>query len=236
MAISFQLAKKLCKLSFKFLIGILVVDIFWTLIRFLIAIIVYEDSSNVPYTYYSISNIVTNSFFIIGLGILIVGLFFISKFYLEISKITYVVLGLLFSVIMLRITFILNQFFLMFNPSNIIETATQIQDLLAYVFFIAAFIVFNFYQNKLKLHSLSKFGFSFVPYLFGFFGLIYPIINLMNLLESTYQSQPYILSFVHILTFFAVMLEIILFFDTMRRIDSFVDTTIKDNLDENKTE
>ncbi|RLI69692.1 MAG: hypothetical protein DRP02_10035, partial [Candidatus Gerdarchaeota archaeon] len=53
------------------------------------------------------------------------------------------------------------------------------------------------------------------------FALIYPITNILNLLEIDYLTKPVGFAFMHLFSYFAAILGIILFFDLLRRFDHF---------------
>ena len=80
------------------------------------------------------------------------------------------------------------------------------------------FITFDVFQNQ--LHNRAGIGYGKGPlvYLFGFFALIYPITSILNLAKIDY-TESVGLVFMHMFSYIATLLLIIVYFDMQRRFD-----------------
>jgi len=58
-----------------------------------------------------------------------------------------------------------------------------------------------------------------LPYLFGFFALVYPISNILNLANINYTASVALI-FMHMFSYIAAILQIIVYFDMLRRFDN----------------
>ncbi|NHJ49752.1 MAG: hypothetical protein FK733_18315 [Asgard group archaeon] len=238
MAINFNSAKNLCKLGIRIIIGLLVLDVLWTLIRYIFLKTIFSDT--LPVNFLEIDHIITNSVVIISLVLFVIGLAFITKHFFSLSKLSLITVISLSIVIVVRVLIIIFNIVTIINSSLISETVFEALDMTAYILFIVSYIILSLYQMQLKKHSVIGLGHSLLPYFFGFFGLVYPITNLLNILQVPYLTSPNLsklLTFIHMFSYFAVILEIIMFFDLLRRIDSLQETPIiEEQVEIQKTE
>jgi hypothetical protein len=223
---NFNSAKNLCKLGIKIMIGLLVFDVLWTLIRFIFLKTIFNNT--LPDNFLAIDHIVTNCIVIISLLLFVIGLIIITKHFFSLTKISLLPVITLAMVIFARLLLVIFNFVEIYNSGLISETIFDSFDLSAYVLYIVTFIGLNIYHMQLKKHEAIGLGHGLLPYLFGFFGLIYPITNLLNILQISYLTRTYLLTFLHMVSYFAVILEIILFFDLLRRIDSLHEEPIEE--------
>ena len=75
------------------------------------------------------------------------------------------------------------------------------------------------FQNQLRNRSGIGYGRGPLPYLFGFFALVYPISHILNLAGVNYIDSVALI-FMHIFSYIAAVLEIIVYFDLLRRFDN----------------
>ncbi|NHK32518.1 MAG: hypothetical protein FK730_14285 [Asgard group archaeon] len=219
MGIEFQSSKKLGKLGIRLLIGLLSIDVIWTLARYIVKKVVYNDL--VPDIFIPIDLIVTNVLFIICIGFLAIGVLFLSLHYKKISKLGLISASFLIVVLGIKIALIICQFIILINPptSATLEIFGQSFELSFGLFFILFFVIFNFFQKQLKDKTEMGFGQGIIPYLFAFFALIFPITNILNLVNFSLETLTATALSLHILSYFATIIEVIVLFDLMRRID-----------------
>lgn len=222
MGINFQSAKNLCKLGVRLLIGLLAIDVLWSLVRFILVKTAYNDQ--IPDIFIPIDLIITNVLFLICIGLLVAGSLFLGFHYSKTSKLASIYAYLLIVIIVIKLAFITCQFILLADNFNNIalERAIQILELTFNLIFISTFIIFNFFQKQLKEKEDLGFGHGIIPYLFTIFALIYPIINILNLSNISFSSQPAVNIVLHMFSYIAVIIEAILLFDMMRRFDALL--------------
>jgi len=219
MGISYRYAKYLSKLGTRLLIALLVFDTAWTIVRFIVIHITF--GGNPPAAFEPIEKIVTNCIYLTFIMILAVGLILLGFYYLRFSKFGVIAATLLVIQVGIKITYI---FFRISELASgitqvFLENLIQICDLSTTLLIIATFITFDVFQNQ--LHNRAGIGYSRgpLPYLFGFFALIYPISNILNLANINY-TESLALIFMHMFSYIATVLEIIVYFDMLRRFDN----------------
>jgi len=218
MGISYRYAKYLSKLGTRLLIVLLVLDTAWTLVRFIIIHTTY--GGNPPATFEPTEKIVTNLIYLIFIVILSIGMTLLGSYYLKFSKFGVVAASFLIIQVGLKITYVF------FRISELATGVTkeflinliQILDMSTALLLIATFISFDIFQNQLNNRAGIGFGRGPLPYLFGFFALIYPITNLLNLVGVNFTESVGLI-FMHMFSYIAAILEIIVFFDMQRRFD-----------------
>ncbi|MBN1329806.1 MAG: hypothetical protein JXA54_10060 [Candidatus Heimdallarchaeota archaeon] len=220
MGISYRYAKNIAKLGAKLLIALLVIDMAYALVRFIIFKTAF--SVDFPAAFLPIESIITNSIFTSFIGILAAGIMMFGIYYFRYSKLGIISAILLFFECGIKIAFISYQFTILFGnlDPNYIAFLSEIFELSASLLFIFTFIFFNIFWRQLKRKVNIGLGQGFVPYLFGFFALAYPLVNILNLTGNTFLnlSTP-IIAIIHTFSFIAAIFEIIMFFDLLRRID-----------------
>jgi len=221
MGISYKYAKKVAKAGTKLLIGLLVFDTAYTLIRYILYKVKYNNT--LPTEYLIIERIITNTIFTTFIGVLAAGMLMLGLYYFKVSKWGFIAAAILVVEIGIKIAFIFYQFSLLLIGTNqaFIEKITEIFQLSTTILFISTFILNDIFQRRLKKRVAIGYGKSMLPYIFGLFAVIYPIANILNLLAIDYLSKPVGFAFMHLFSYFAAILEIILFFDLLRRFDHF---------------
>ncbi|MCF2144129.1 MAG: hypothetical protein K9W42_10540 [Candidatus Heimdallarchaeota archaeon] len=221
MGVSYRYAKNVAKTGTKLLIGLLVFDTAYTLIRYILYKVKYHNI--LPEQYLIIERIITNTIFTVFIGVLAAGMLMLGLYYFKVSKWGFIVATILVVEIGIKIAFIFYQFSLLLIGTNqaFIEQITEIFQLSTALLFIFTFILNDFFQRKLKKRVAIGYGKSMLPYVYGLFALIYPITNILNLLEIDYLTKPVGFAFMHLFSYFAAILGIILFFDLLRRFDHF---------------
>jgi hypothetical protein len=226
MGLSFKYAKQLAKLGTKLMILLLVVDTAWSLIRF----IIFRTACGgiCPEQFITIDNLITNLLFTIFLTILVVGIVLLSVYYRNISRLGIPASILLLIEIGFKVTIIIFRFSQLLGDyygSNMMITI-NICEMVSSILFILSFIVFDLFQNQLKRNKEIGLGWSPIPYLFAAFALIYPINNILTIVNSSYEIlYPTLFAIFRTLAYIATIIEIILFFDLLRRFDNMTKMT-----------
>ncbi len=220
MGVSYKYAKNIAKLGARLLIGLLVLDMAYALIRFIIFNTVY--STEIPAAFLPIESIVTNCIFTSFIGILAAGIMMLGIYYFKYSKLGIISAILLIIECGIKIAFIFYQFTILFGnlDPDYVTFITEIFELSASLLFIFTFLFFNIFWRQLKRRINTGLGQGFIPYVFGFFALVFPLVNIFNLTGHTFSamSTP-VIAIMHTLSFAAAIFEIIMFFDILRRID-----------------
>jgi hypothetical protein len=219
MGVDFQTSKNLCKLGIRLLIGLLTIDVIWTLARYFVLKIAYNDQ--VPDIFIPIDLIISNVLFIISVGFLAAGVLFLSFDFNKISKLGLVSASFLIVTMGIKIAFVICQFILLINPLTepTIETVCQSFELSFGLIYISFFIILNLFQKQLKDKTEIGFGQGIIPYIFAIFALIFPISNILNLANFSLETLNATVISLHVFSYFATIIEVILLFDFMRRID-----------------
>jgi hypothetical protein len=218
MGISYRYAKNLSKLGTRLLIALLVIDTAWTLIRFIIIHTTFGGSP--PAAFEPTDKIVTNCIYLIFIVILAVGMTLLGFYYLKHSKFGVIAAVLLIIQVGLKIAYIF------FRISELGSEVTQeflgnliqILDMSTTLLLIAMFITFDVFQNQLHNRVGIGYGRGLLVYLFGFFALIYPITNILNLASINFTESVGLI-FMHLFSYVATILLIIVYFDMQRRFD-----------------
>ncbi|NHJ41302.1 MAG: hypothetical protein FK731_14820 [Asgard group archaeon] len=220
MGINFQSAKNLCKLGLRLLIGLLSIDVLWTLIRYVVIKTSFNDV--IPDIFVPIDLIITNVLFIICIVILAIGSLVLGSYYFKTSKLLSIYSCLLFIILGIKLMFIVCQFIVLTGnfDNTVLNYITQIFELAFNLIFISSFIIFNFFQKHLKEREKFGFGHGIIPYVYTTFALIYPIINILNLSDISFSELKAVNIVLHMLSYTAVIIEAILIFDMMRRFDA----------------
>ncbi|NPE08591.1 MAG: hypothetical protein GNW80_09955 [Asgard group archaeon] len=219
MGISYRYAKYLSKLGTRMLIALLVIDTAWTLIRFIVIHTTF--GGNPPATFEPIEKIVTNSIYLIFIVTLAVGMILLGFYYLRFSKFGVLAATLLVIQVGIKIAYIF--FRITELASGIMQeflyNLIQIFDLSTTLLIIVTFITFDIFQNQLRNRAGIGYGRGPLPYLFGFFALVYPISNILNLVNIDYTDSVALI-FMHMFSYIAAILQIIVYFDLLRRFDN----------------
>ncbi|HUT80952.1 MAG TPA: hypothetical protein VMZ29_07095 [Candidatus Bathyarchaeia archaeon] len=220
MGVSYRYAKNTAKLGAKLLIAILVIDMAYALVRFIIFKTAF--STDFPAVFLPIESIITNSIFTSFIGILAAGIMMLGIYYFKYSKLGIISAILLFIECGIKIAFIFYQFTILFGnlDPNYVAFLSEFFNLSASLLYIFTFIFFNIFWRQLKKKTNIGLGQGFIPYLFGFFAITYPIVNILNLTNHAFldMSTP-VIAIVQTLAFVAAIFEIIMFFDLLRRFD-----------------
>lgn len=219
MGISYRYAKYLSKLGTRMLIALLVLDTAWTLVRFIVIHTTF--GGNPPTTFEATEKIITNSIYLIFIMILAIGMILLGFYYLRFSKFGVIAAMLLVVQVGIKIAFI---FFRITGLANgitqeVLDNLIQIFNLSTSFLIIVTFIAFDVFQNQLHNRAGIGYGRGPFPYLFGFFALVYPISNILNLVNVNY-TESVALIFMHMFSYIAAILQIIVYFDMLRRFDN----------------
>ncbi|MGC9781505.1 MAG: hypothetical protein HZR80_19860 [Candidatus Heimdallarchaeota archaeon] len=220
MGISYRYAKHISKNGLRGLIALLVLDTSWSLIRFIIYHAAFDG--NPSNNFMTIDNIITNCLYTAFLGALAVGMFMLGIYYFKISKIGLIASIFLIGEVGVKTAYIFFRFTQLISQSYddpIILNLIQVFEMTTGFLLISTFVVFDFFQRQLKSRAGIGYGPGFLPYVFGIPALIYPITNILNLANVDYINTVAALPIMHMLSYVAAILEIILFFDLLRRFD-----------------
>ena len=219
MAISFIYAKRTAKLGTKLLIPLLVIDTAWSVLRFIVIHTTFNSS--IPETFVIIESIITNLLFTVFLCILTAGVLMLAIYYSKLSKFGIYATVLLLSFIGIKVAFIFFRFTQLIRDysSDYMTQAFHVFELITACLLILSFILFDIFQIQLKKHANIGYGHSPFPYIFAIFAVIYPIANILSLAGVDYISINAAFTIMRTLAFVASILEIILYFDLLRRFD-----------------
>ena len=215
----FIVSKRIAKTGTKLLIPLLVIDTAWSLIRMIIFHTAYNGE--IPETFAIIDNITTNLLFTSFLIVLTIGMFMLAIYYQKHSKIGIYSSTLLIAFIGIKAAFIFFRFTQLLGnfDKDYMQDTFHIFELVTALLLIAAFILYDIFQYQLKKNANIGYGRSPFPYLFGFFALFYPIANFLHLIGVEYQTNNAAYSVMRTFSYAASILEIILYFDLLRRFD-----------------
>jgi hypothetical protein len=219
MGIDFQTSKKLCKLGIRLIIGLITLDVIWTLARYFVKKIAYNDL--VPDIFIPIDLIITNVLFIICIGFLTTGVLFLSFNFNKISKLGLLSASFLIITAGIKIAFVISQFILLINSLTgpTIEIISQSFELSFNLIYISFFIILNLFQKQIKDKTEIGAGQGIIPYVFAIFASIFPISNILNLANISLETLNATVIALHVFSYFATIIEVIVLFDLMRRID-----------------
>ncbi|NHJ05478.1 MAG: hypothetical protein EAX90_11685 [Candidatus Heimdallarchaeota archaeon] len=219
MGVSFKYSKKVAKTGTRLLIGLLVIDTTWSLVRFIIFNTVFGGTA--PNDFVVIDSIITNILFTSFLGVLASGMLMLGIYYSKISKwglIASILLvgefGIKVAFIFFRFTQLIGSFYedYMFTTFNIFELATS-------TLLISSFILYDVFQRQLKSRAEIGYGKSPFPYIFGLFAIIYPITNILYIAGIDVTQIVNVFAIIRTLAYIATILEILVYFDLLRRFD-----------------
>ncbi|MHA1123452.1 MAG: hypothetical protein ACTSUW_00010 [Candidatus Heimdallarchaeota archaeon] len=219
MGISYRYAKYLSKLGTRMLIALLVIDTAWTLVRFIIIHTAF--GGNPPATFEATEKIVTNSIYLTFIVILAVGMILLGFYYLRFTKFGFIAATLLVIQVGIKIAYIFFRITELASgiTQEFLNNLIQIFDLSTTLLIIITFITFDVFQNQLHNRAGIGYGRGPLPYLFGFFALVYPLSNILNLANINY-TESVALTFMHMFSYIAAILQIIVYFDMLRRFDN----------------
>ena len=222
MAVSFVYAKRLAKLGTKLLIPLLVIDTAWSLIHYLIFHTTFNGTIDARYENFKlIEGIITNLLFTSFFVVLTIGMFMLALYYQKQSKLGIYTSVLLISFIGIKVVFIVFRFIqLIGSYSQDYKSNTfYLFELITSIFLIFALILYDVFQTQLKKRANIGYGRSPFPYIFSFFALSYPIANILSLAGIDYLNINAAFTILRTLAFTASILEIIVYFDLLRRFD-----------------
>jgi hypothetical protein len=218
MGVRFNYAKKTAKLGTKLLIPLLVIDTAWALIRYLLFHTTFNHT--IPDRFVTIESIITNSIFTSFLIVLTIGMTMFAIYYSKQSKLGIYACVLLISFIGIKIAFIFFRFTQVIGNfyTDYMTNTFHVFEMVTAFLLIFAYIVYDNFQGQLKRTANIGYGHSPFPYLFGFIALVYPISNIIQLAGIDIAVEP-LFSILRSLAFAASILEIIVYFDLLRRFD-----------------
>ena len=165
-----------------------------------------------------------NSISIFGLSCLA---YVIESFIISKTKKIFTYIGLISAIFLiamfgLKIAFIFFRFIQLLTASyqDFMIKTFQIFELSTAFLFMSAFILFEIFQRQLRSRAGIGYGWGPFPYFFFLFGLVYPIANILSLMGVPFQNNETVLVIMEILSIIAAILEILLFFDLIRRFDN----------------
>ncbi|TFF84904.1 hypothetical protein EU523_00945 [Candidatus Heimdallarchaeota archaeon] len=213
------------------MIPLFIIDLVWLLARFLVCRLEYSDG-NIPNSFLAIDAIVTNGVFVIILSIVTLGLLSLCRFYLKQAPCGFLAaFNLLLVFILKTITVILIMIRVVTQDYTLFTDRVPVIDLLANSLYILAFIFIEIFYIQLKRQLDIGYGWGNIPLFFVITAMVYPISNLLTILGIDYHSHFIIITIFEILVIAAVLLEILLYFDLLRRIDKLkleqVEETLK---------
>ncbi len=231
MGINFKYAQRTAKIGTQMLIPLIVIDTAWTLIRFVLYNTTFVEKSATKFNL--IENIITNVLFTLFACVLATGMLMLSIHYIKISKLAVIASGALFSYVCIKIAYISFKFTQLIPVpiEDYMNNTFYTFELITSLLLIIVFIVFDIFQRRLKSRANIGRGKSLFPYIFGVLALIYPISNFLNLLQVDYESSIVAFSIMRTLAFLACMIEILIFFDLLRRFDFMQSIDNKNNIE-----
>ena len=153
---------------------------------------------------------------ILAVGMMLLGFYYLrfSKFGVIAAMLLVVQVGIKIAYIFFRITGLANGI-----TQEVLDNLIQIFNMSTSFLIIVTFITFDVFQNQLHNRAGIGYGRGPFPYLFGFFALVYPISNILNLVNVNY-TESVALIFMHMFSYIAAILQIIVYFDMLRRFDN----------------
>ncbi len=228
MGINFKYAQRIAKIGTQLLIPLIVIDTTWALIRFILYNTTFVEKSTTNFNL--IENIITNILFASFTCVLATGMMMLSIYYIKINKLAIFASISLYFYVCIKAAYIFFKFTQLIPGP--IELHGTMEDYIIYmnnIFYtfelvtslllIFVFIVFDIFQRRLKSKANIGYGGSLFPYIFGVFALIYPISNILSLLQVDYESNTVAFPIMRTIAFVACMVEILIYFDLLRRFD-----------------
>ena len=219
MGVSYEYSKRIAKLGTRLLIGLLVIDITWSLIRFILFNTTFGGTT--PNKFIVIDSIISNLVFTIFIGILVTGMMMLSIYYSKISTFGIIASILLISEVGIKIAFIFFRFTQLLGSfyDDYMFITFHIFELTTSMLLILTFLVFDVFQRELKRKVDIGYGKSPFPYIFGFFALIYPITNILSIAGIDVTANDNVFGILRTIAYIATILEILVYFDLLRRFD-----------------
>ena len=219
MGVSYEYSKRIAKLGTRLLIGLLVIDITWSLIRFILFNTTYGGTA--PDKFIVIDSIISNLIFTIFIGILVTGMMMLSIYYSKISTFGIIASILLISEVGIKIAFIFFRFTQLLGSlyEDYMVITFHIFELTTSMLLILTFIIFDVFQRELKRKADIGYGRSPFPYIFAFFALIYPITNILSIVGIDVTESDNVFAILRTIAYIATILEILVYFDLLRRFD-----------------
>lgn len=219
MGISFKYSKRIAKIGTQLLIPLIVIDTAWSLIRFVLYNTLYDGE--IPRDFDLIDNIVTNILFTAFACVLAIGMMMLSIYYIKISRTGIVASVSLFSHVGIKVAFIFFRFIqlILGYTDEYMRNTFYTFELVTSLLLIGVFIVLDIFQRQLMNRANIGKGGSVFPYIFGFFALIYPISNVLSLLNIDFVSNPIAFPIMRTIAYVASMIQILVYFDLLRRFD-----------------
>ncbi len=222
MAVNFTYTKRTAKLGTKLLIPLLVIDTAWALVVYILFHTVYNGTIDDKYDKFVIidgiiSNLLFTSFFVV----LTIGMLMFAIYYQKHSKIGIFASIPLMSFIGIKVAFIVFRFIQLVNgySGEYIANTFYIFELVTACLLIIGLILYDIFQTQLKKRANIGYGRSPFPYIFAIFALSYPISNILSLAGVDYTNMNVVFTVLRALAFAASILEIIVYFDLLRRFD-----------------
>ncbi|MHA1354042.1 MAG: hypothetical protein ACTSXA_12790 [Candidatus Heimdallarchaeota archaeon] len=222
MAVNFTHTKRIAKLGTKLLIPLLVIDTAWAIVVYILFHTTFNGVIDERYDKFVIINgIITNLLFTSFFVVLTIGMLMFAIYYQKYSKIGIYASIPLISFIGIKIAFIFFRFIQLINSysGEYMSDIFYIFEIVTASLLILGLILYDVFQTHLKKRANIGYGRSPFPYIFAFFALSYPISNILSLAGVDYTNMNVVFTVLRTLAFTASILEIIVYFDLLRRFD-----------------
>ncbi|MHA1556073.1 MAG: hypothetical protein ACTSPM_03980 [Candidatus Heimdallarchaeota archaeon] len=219
MGISFKYAQRIAKLGTQLLIPLIVFDTTWALIRFILYNTTFVEKSTTKFNL--IESIITNALFASFACVLAIGIMMLGIYYIKINKLAIIASIALLMYVGIKVAFIFFKFSQLIPVplDDYMNNTFYIFELITSLLLILVFIIFDIFQRRLKIRGDIGYGGSIFPYIFGTLALVYPISNFLSLLQVDYESNAIAFPIMRTIAFVACMIEILIYFDLLRRFD-----------------
>ncbi|MEA2070731.1 MAG: hypothetical protein U9O98_05510 [Asgard group archaeon] len=222
--VSLSKAQHIAKTGNKLLISIIIIDLVWLLIRYLVRTLHY--SGVLPESFSIIETFTSIAIFTIGLTVFCIGVLCLGLYYLNDSLfglISGVLLGL---VSLINISHII---ILIINLSTeqIPKIVLDALSLTSSVLFLSAIGCFVLYLHQIKTQKNIGIGAGIIPLVFIIFGTSFPITTILKIVNISFQEYNIIGNIVGTLLLISTLLEILVNFDLLRRIDHLNSTPVE---------
>ncbi|MBD3192990.1 MAG: hypothetical protein GF308_20300 [Candidatus Heimdallarchaeota archaeon] len=220
LGINLDYARRIAKTGAMLQIGLLVFDYVWILVRFVIFNTTFKNRP-IPQRFLTLDNLITNLLFtslllIFSVGVILIGLYYIKK-----SQFGIIAGIFLAATLGIKIAFIFFRFIQLITESyeGYMEMTFHLFELSTAMLFMSSFILYDIFLIQLQKREGIGYGGSFFPYLYVLFGLIFPIANLLAIIGVPFWENRIVLAIMETITLIAGILEIIVYFDFIRRTD-----------------
>ncbi len=219
MGISFKYAQRIAKLGTQLLIPLIVFDTTWSLIRFILYNTTFDGESTTKFNI--IENIITNTLFASFACVLAFGIMMLGIYYIKFNKLAIIASITLLMYVGIKVAFIFFKFTQLIPVpiDEYMNNTFYVFELVTSLLLILVFIIFDIFQRRLKIRGEIGYGGSIFPYIFGTLALVYPISNILSLLQVDYESNTVAFPIMRTIAFVACMIEILIYFDLLRRFD-----------------